>query len=172
VKRAPGPDRTSPRFYWHELLFWGVLFVFGLAALLITPGFFHDVVRASRRIGPAFGFGLIYLIVVPIAAAIACATIVGLGVGIVALLNYVVALFVSQIFVGEWIGERILGIGEGTGAAAGRLAIGLGVVRLMAIIPIAGPLAQIAVVLWGLGAIALAMHRRIRVQMSQAPAAA
>jgi hypothetical protein len=87
---------------------------------------------------------------------------VGLAVGITTFLCYVVALFTAQIFVSEWIGEKLLGPETGIGHAAGRLAIGLGIVRILTVLPFAGPLIRLAVVLWGLGAIVLALHRRMR----------
>jgi cytoskeletal protein CcmA (bactofilin family) len=160
--RRPGPSYASPRFYWHEVLYWGVLFVFGLVMLLAAPGFFFDAARSTRRIGPSFGFGAICLIGTPIAVVIACATIVGLAVGITTFLCYVVALFAAQIFVSEWIGEKLLGPETGIGHAAGRLAIGLGIVRILTVLPFAGPLIRLAVMIWGLGAIVLAVHRRTR----------
>ncbi len=120
-----GPNYSSPRFYWHETLFWGAVFVLGLFTLLIAPGFFFDVTAASKRIGPSLGWGALVLIVTPIAAVAACLTIVGLGVGAVLLLWYVVAIFGAQVFVGAWLGETLLGSAVGVGATIGRLALGL-----------------------------------------------
>ncbi len=77
-----GPNYSSPRFYWHETLFWGAVFIFGLLMLLAAPGFFFDVTAASKRIGTSLGWGALVLIVTPIAAVAACLTIVGLGVGL------------------------------------------------------------------------------------------
>jgi cytoskeletal protein CcmA (bactofilin family) len=171
VIRQHGPNYASPRFFWDEILFWGVIFVLGLAMLLIAPGFFFDAASSARRIGASFGHGALFLILVPIAVVIACATIVGLAVGITTLLSYIVALFTAQIFVGEWIGEKLMGPATGTAAMSGRLALGLAVVRVIAILPFVGPLLYFAVVLWGLGAMALAGRRRLRTH-TIAPAAA
>jgi hypothetical protein len=129
---------------------------------LAAPAFFLSAVSSARRIGPAFGFGAICLIATPIAVAIACVTIVGLAVGITTFLSYIVALFTAQIFVSEWFGEKLLGPEAGIGHTAGRLAIGLGIVRALTVLPYAGPLFRLAIVLWGLGAIVLALHCRMR----------
>jgi cytoskeletal protein CcmA (bactofilin family) len=168
--QRPGPDYSSPRFYWHETLFWGAVFVFGLFTLFTAPGFFFDVTDASKRIGPSLGWGALMLIVTPIAAAAACLTIVGVGIGIVAILWYLIALFAAQVFVGAWLGEKMLGSGVGVAATAGRLALGLAVIRLISIVPIAGALVQIVVVIWGLGALGRAVHRRMRHQVTTAVA--
>ena len=164
--QRPGPNYSSPRFYWHEVLFWGAVFVFGLVTLLAAPGFFFDVTNASKRIGPSLGWGVIVLIVTPIAAIVACITIVGLLVGIAALLWYVIALFAAQVYVGAWLGETLMGSAVGGGPAAARLAIGLGIIRVVSILPFLGPLAQIVAVVWGLGAVVMAINRRMRHQVA------
>jgi cytoskeletal protein CcmA (bactofilin family) len=167
--QRPGPNYSSPRFYWHQTLFWGAVFVFGLFTLLIAPGFFFDVTAASKRIGPSLGWGALVLIVTPIAAVAACLTIVGLGVGAVLLLWYAIAIFGAQVFVGAWLGETLLGSAVGIGATIGRLALGLAIIRLVAILPFIGPLVQTLAIVWGLGALARALHRRMRHQVATAP---
>lgn len=160
VKR--GPDYSRPRFYWHQTLLWGASFLFGLALLLIAPGFFADVVQAGKRVGPALGFGVLFAIATPIVAVIACVTIVGLGLGIAALLLYAIAAYSAQVFIGSWLGEKLLGTEVGVGAAIGRLALGLGVLRVLQMLPYAGSLVTLAVLVWGLGALALALYKRTR----------
>lgn len=168
--KGPGPDYASPRYYWHQTLSWGASFLFGLVLLLIAPGFFFDAAQACKRVGPALGFGALFLFATPIAAIVACVTIVGLGIGISAALLYVIAVYSTQVFVGSWIGEKLLGAGVGVGPALGKLALGLAVLRVVRMIPYVGPLAGILIVAWGLGALVLAVYRRMRPQL--APAAA
>jgi cytoskeletal protein CcmA (bactofilin family) len=163
-----GPDYSRPAYYWHQTLIWGASFLFGLALLLAAPGFFADVVQASKRIGPALGFGVLFLIATPIAAIFACVTIVGLGLGIAALLSYAIAVYSGQVYVGAWLGEKLLGAEVGVGAAIGRLALGLAVLRVLRMLPYAGPLIALVVVVWGLGALALAFYKRTRVPSATA----
>ncbi len=160
--RRPGPDYTRFLYYWHQVLAWGASFLFGLVLLLIAPAFFIDVVNSSRRAGPAIGLGVLFLFATPIAAIIACITIVGLGLGLSAILLYLVALYSTQVFVGAWIGEKLLGSGIGIGPALGRLALGLAVIRVLVMIPFLGPLVVLAVIVWGLGALALTTYKRTR----------
>jgi hypothetical protein len=68
----------------------------------------------------------------------------------------------SQIFIGEWLGERLLGAGVGAGAIIGRLALGLAILRVIRLIPFIGPLSALVVVVWGLGAYVLTIHKRLR----------
>jgi cytoskeletal protein CcmA (bactofilin family) len=156
-----GPDYTEITYYWHRVLLWGASFLFGLVLLLLLPAFFADAVQAAKRVGPALGFGILFLFATPIVAIIACVTIVGLGVGITTLLLYLIALYSAQVFVGSWLGEQLLGAGVGLGPAIGRLALGLAIIRVLTMIPFAGPLILLVVTIWGLGGLVLALHRKM-----------
>jgi cytoskeletal protein CcmA (bactofilin family) len=167
-KHEHGRNYSSPRFYWHQTLLWGASFVFGLVLLLLAPGFFFDAGRACRKIAQSIGFGLLFLFATPIAAIIVCITIVGLGVGISTLFLYAIAIYSAKVFVGSWLGERILGEGIGVGAALGRLALGLVILRAVGMLPYIGGWISFAVVAWGLGAIVLALYRYMRPQLAPA----
>lgn len=156
-----GPDYTEVTYYWHRVLLWGASFLFGLVILLLLPAFFADAVQAAKRVGPALGFGVLFLFATPIVAIIACITIVGLGVGITTLLLYFIALYSAQVFVGSWLGEQLLGAGVGIGPAIGRLALGLAIIRALTMIPFAGGLILLIVTIWGLGGLVLALHRKM-----------
>lgn len=157
--RKRGPNYARAGYYWRQTMAWGASFIFGLVVLLLVPVFFGNVVHASDRIAPAIGLGVLFLIAIPIAAIFACITIVGLGIGVAALLLYLVALYSTQVFVGSWIGEKLLGVGSGMGPALGRLALGLAILRALRILPYVGWVVTLVMVLWGLGALALAIHK-------------
>ena len=163
-----GPDYSGLRYYWHQVMFWGASFLLGLVILLLAPGFFFDTVQASKRIGPAIGFGALFLFATPIAAIIVCITIVGLSVGIPVILFYGVAVYSAKIFIGAWLGEKLLGAGVGIGAAVGRLALGLLILRAIGLVPYAGFWVSVAVVMWGLGAVVLSLHRRMNTPIAAA----
>ena len=156
-----GPNYSHGSYYWHQILFWGAGFLLGLVIMFVTPGFFFDVSQACKRIGPAIGFGALFLFATPIAALIVCATIVGLSVGIPALLLYAIAVYATKIFVGAWLGEKLLGASVGFGPAVGRLALGLAILRALRMLPYVGLLVGLLTVMMGLGAIVLSLHRRI-----------
>jgi len=164
--RRPGPNYARAGYYWGQIMRWGASFLFGLVVLLIAPVFFGDVVKQCDRVGPAIGLGILFLFATPIAAFFASITIVGLGLGLTAFLLYLVALYSTQIFVGSWIGEKLLGLGSGIGPAIGRLALGLAILRGLSIVPFIGWMVTLATLIWGMGALALAFHRMTR---SRAP---
>jgi cytoskeletal protein CcmA (bactofilin family) len=164
--RRPGPDYAHFAYYWNETIRWGEAFLFGLVLLLAAPVFFGRVVQACGNVAPSIGLGVLFLFATPIAAIFACFTIVGLGLGVVAVLLYLVALYSTQVFVAGWIGEKLLGVGKGIGPAIGRLALGLLILRGLAILPIVGWMVILATLIWGLGAMALTFHKLMR---SRAP---
>jgi cytoskeletal protein CcmA (bactofilin family) len=164
-KRSPETNYSSARFYWHQTLLWGASFVFGLMILLLAPGFFFDAERACRKAPQAIGLGLLFLLATPIAAIIVCITIVGLGVGISALLLWAIAIYSAQVYVGSWLGERIIGEGVGVGPALGRLAVGLLILRAVHMLPYIGGWIAFIVMVWGMGAMLLALYRYMRPQL-------
>lgn len=155
------PNFSTLRYYWHQTLLFGAAFAFGLLLLLVMPDFFADVVRSSERYGPAFGFGALVLFATPIIAIIACVTVFGMAIGIAGLLFYVVSLYASQSFIGFWIGDKLLGPSTNVGAGIARLALGLLILRVVRAVPYLGGWIAFAVLIWGLGAMALTLYRRI-----------
>jgi cytoskeletal protein CcmA (bactofilin family) len=165
-KHEHGPAYSSGRYYLHQCLKWGASFLFGLVLVFLMPGFFFDTVSSCNKTAPAIGFGVLFLFATPIAAVIACITVVGLGVGISALMLWLIAIYAAQVFVGAWLGEKILGAGVGAGAALGRLALGLVILRALSMLPFLGHWISFAVVIWGMGALALAAYKHMRPQLA------
>lgn len=164
-----GPDYSQPRFYWKQMLRFGSAFFFGLALMLLMPGFYRNVLRQGRRYGPAFGVGLLALFATPILAILACITLVGIALGIGTLMLWVVMLYSSQVAVGGWLGSRILGDATDVPAQIGRLAAGLLMIRVAGNLPEIGWFVWLVVFLWGMGAILLALFRAIASGMETVP---
>jgi hypothetical protein len=105
---------------------------------------------------------------VPVVALLVCFTVVGLGVGIGSILLYAVVLYSGRVFVGAWLGEKILGAGQGAGPAAGRLALGLGLIQAATMLPFLGMLVSLVAAVWGVGGLVLALHKHMRAQWAPA----
>jgi hypothetical protein len=163
-----GEDYNSPPYYWHQVLKWGASFLFGLTMLLLMPGFFADAMRATERYSTAGGVGFLVLVATPVLAVIMAITIVGLGVSISLVFLYIISIYAAQVFVGAWVGSKLLGSASSTGAVAGRLALGLALLRIGKQLPYAGPLVAAIALVWGLGAIGLSMYRRTRSSLAVA----
>jgi cytoskeletal protein CcmA (bactofilin family) len=157
-----GPDYQSARFYWHQLLFWGASLLFGIVLLLLAPGFFFDAQTACNRYGLTTGFGILFLLATPIAAVVLCITVVGIGLGVSALFLYVIALYATQIFVSSWLGEKILGASQGIAATIGRLALGLAIIHAVKLVPYLHYFVASVVLVWGMGAMVVAVYKNLR----------
>ncbi|MGA8104376.1 MAG: hypothetical protein WB869_19610, partial [Candidatus Acidiferrales bacterium] len=92
----------------------------------------------------------------------------GLGVSISLALLYIISIYAAQVFVGAWVGSKLLGDAASTGAVAGRLALGLALLRIGKQLPYVGPLVAAIALVWGLGAIGLSMYRRTRSSLAVA----
>jgi hypothetical protein len=165
------PSRyLTVRYYVRQALGWAAAFLLGMLIALLMPGFFTDVARSTRNAGLSFGLGAIVLLAGVLLALISVLLLlVGVPVGVALLLLYAPAIYASQVFVGCFLGEKLLGPSSGSGEVLGRLAFGLLVIRVLAMIPIVKVLVWIAVILWGVGALTLSLYGRSR---TQPPAAA
>ena len=156
------PKYFSSFNYWYNAMIWGMAFLMGLVFISVAPGLVQETSREVARIGAPLGLGLVAFIVLPIAAVIACVTVVGLGLGISALFLWVFLLFFAQVFAAVWLGEAMLGATSGTWPMTGRLALGLFVLRLGALIPFLGGWVRFLSCVLGMGALALVIYRRMQ----------
>jgi len=100
---------------------------------------------------------------------------IGVGAGLAGAMAYAPILYVAQVIVGAWLGNKILGeIPGGTGtvtsSAVGRVALGLLILRGAELVPVLGWFVWLAVLLWGTGAILLGFFRVSRAESLPFPA--
>jgi cytoskeletal protein CcmA (bactofilin family) len=158
------PRRWASHHYGFQI-FWTLgKMLFGLALFLLLPEFARQTTGAAGRYGESFGVGLLMLIGVPIAVGIACVTMIGIPLGIAAFFLWLAMMYCAQIAVGAIVGGWILGEAPAgdVWALAARMALGVVVIRIVFYVPHAGGLARLAVILWGMGAIALAVYKRFQ----------
>jgi cytoskeletal protein CcmA (bactofilin family) len=100
-------------------------------------------------------FGLVFLVVVPVAIIIAFITVVGLPAGIIAGLLYGIAIYISRIYIGVWIGRKVLGYINKSMATAffWPLVVGVIITSLICLIPFFGCLFRLFILLISLGAL-------------------
>jgi hypothetical protein len=107
---------------------------------------------------------------VPIAALIACVTFVGLFVGLSTFVLWLIALYAAQTVVGALIGQWILGRSADVWGRIGRMAMGVVIIRIVTLLPHIGFWIKLGVLLWGIGAISLALYRRFQPPAAAQPA--
>jgi cytoskeletal protein CcmA (bactofilin family) len=164
LKRRRGRNYGSLKFYMWEAVWWGASFLFGLVLALVAPKFFREAVRSGDRYGPSLGAGLVALILTPVLACIACFTLVGIPLAIAAVLLWAIAMYGAQVFLGTWLGNKLMGEPAGTGATLGRMAIGLLAIHVVVNLPYIGGWARLVVILLGMGAMTLAIYKRMQAE--------
>jgi cytoskeletal protein CcmA (bactofilin family) len=147
--------------------------VYGTVLLLVFP---RLTISASNQLLEkplmSVGMGIVFLIVVPIVSILVMITVVGIPLGLIALLLYGIALFSAQVFVGMTIGRLILSfIADGNRRLIQFLGLLIGLLILFGIsfIPYVGPWAPLIVVILGLGGLMLAIGRLRKEPARSAP---
>jgi len=132
------------------------ILVLGVLLWLIAPRGAFAVHEAARdRTGPVIGWGVLFAIGLPLVALIAVGTLLVLPLGL-AVLAALFLLYVTGYTAACWILGR--GVASGAHPLVSFLA-GWGILRVVALIPFLGGLSWIVAVVFGLGAIAVAIFR-------------
>jgi cytoskeletal protein CcmA (bactofilin family) len=149
-------------YYIWRVVWAGAWILFGLVLISLMPSFARQTVESAEHYGAAFGLGVLVFFGIVIAALIACITIVGLLVGVSTLFLWIVSLFGSYVVVGAVVGRWILGKVNELWPMIGRMALGVLIVVVATGIPHLGGWIRFAVWIWGMGAIALAIYRKLQ----------
>jgi cytoskeletal protein CcmA (bactofilin family) len=151
---------------WVSVLAWWVAvsvstLIVGVLLVWLAPGALYAAERAvQERLGATVGWGVLIAIGVPVLAIVALVTLVGIPFGIALLLAAIPVLLVAYATAAWIVGRRVLRNRSASLWAA--LFAGWGILRVLALIPIAGELVGLAATIVGLGALAVALWRARR----------
>jgi cytoskeletal protein CcmA (bactofilin family) len=154
-------ERGVGHYIW-SIVWAGARILLGLVLISLMPIFAKETVESAERYGAALGLGVLVFFGVLIASVIACITVVGLLVGVSTFFLWLVAVFSSYVVVGGVVGRWILGRTDDFWPAIGRMALGVLIVVIAADLPHIGGWIRFGIWIWGMGAIALALYRRIQ----------
>jgi Polymer-forming cytoskeletal len=149
-------------FFW--LISLAALIIVGLLINYLFPKKTEAVISTiSQPLWKNLWSGFIFLVVVPMAIIVAFITVVGIPAGIIAGILYGIALYISTIYIGVWIGRKILGYLKKSMATAffWPLVVGTIVIGLLTLIPIIGCFFRLFILLLTLGAMWLVMWKTI-----------
>ena len=145
--------------------FWQVLaaLLTGIVAVAALRGVVERLVASiaeETTLGALLGFTAFLLI--PVAAAIAIVTLIGLPIGVAAVLLFGLALYAAKLPIAVWIGGRLLGLAGRPGASPyAAMAVGILLLYLLFAIPFVGWLFWLAATWLGLGAMVVAGRRHL-----------
>lgn len=157
-RRPVGPFGVSG-FRWFAAAAEGVwLLILGLIAVAVSArGVFAVAERIRRAFVMSLLGGFVLAVVVPIAAITLCITVLGIPLGLVALLLYALTLYPAMIFTAAWLGERIVPPRREPGQSPPSpyliMVVGVVAVAVLMAIPIVGWIVRLAAILVGFGAL-------------------
>jgi hypothetical protein len=150
-------------------LFWvGAVALLGAALLFAFPGFATATVQTlEHEPWMALGVGFAALVGGPLVAILLCLTVLGMALGLMVFAVYALALVAGFLAGALFLGTLVLRRVRGEPATAlghwiAALGTGLVAVALVCLVPLLGPLVGLTVLLLGLGALALRVHREWR----------
>jgi cytoskeletal protein CcmA (bactofilin family) len=159
-------EYRSSHYYIWRVIWTAALILFGLVLFMLLPKFGRETISAAEQFGAPMGLGVLVFFGVPIAAVIACITVVGIPLGILALGIWFLALNCAELVVGAVVGTWILGRGSSSWEIIGRMALGFVLVRigytLLAQVHVLRLLGALGIWMWGMGAVSLALYRRFQ----------
>jgi len=158
--------RSTARVAIRAIVSYGAALAVGILLLVIFPGFFSATLHEAGKIGLPIGIGALALITGAFLLVLGILLlIVGIAAGVAGVMAYAPILYVAQVFVGTWLGNRVMGQPPAvTSAVVGRMAVGLLILRVAGLIPFLGGLVWLAVLLWGTGAVLLGFYRMSRAE--------
>jgi len=164
--------RTAGLQVIHAILRYAAALLAGILLLTVLPGFFRATLREVGSIGLPVGVGALALIAGLFVLLFGLLLLfVGVGAGVATAAVYAPVMYLAQVFVGAWLGNKILGeVSGNTGAAIGHMALGLLILHVAGLIPVLGGLMWAVVLLWGTGAVLLGIYRVSRVESAALPA--
>jgi hypothetical protein len=135
--------------------------IVGALLVWLAPGALYGAERAVREhLGATIGCGAAIAIGAPLLAILALVTLVGIPFGVALLLAAIPVLLVAYSTSAWLVGRRVLRNRSTSPWSA--LVAGWGILRVLALIPVAGALAGLAATVVGLGALAVALWRARR----------
>lgn len=157
---APREDDGPGAAIVFSVLRFLAFLVTGTVLVTLFPGALRDLEsRLGERVGAALGFGVLAVLVVPLAVLLAAVTLVGLPLAAIAAVLFGTVLYLAPVVPAVWLGDALMGDHEPSvrSEALKRFLVGGPIVAIAMLVPIAGFLVRLVVVALGVGAVVLAL---------------
>ena len=147
----------GPWQFWFKVLWVLSLLVTALVCVLLLPKHLADVgATILHRPGMSALWGILGIILMPVAILILLVTIVGLPLGLLLLASFLWLLYVSQLTLGVALGERFFVKEPKTsGKRFWAYVLGIIIIQALTLIPYVCVLINLAGVVFGVGALLL-----------------
>ncbi len=142
------PSITS--FVFSLLMIW----IVGLALVLLMPICMRKTSEIiEKKSWSTLGWGLLGLIVLPIVLFIIFISFLGIPLALMGFVLYFIMIYISKIFVGTYIGTKILKSKDKKHAPIWEMALGVLIIYVLSYIPIFGGWVKFVVIVFGIGMI-------------------
>jgi len=143
--------------FWLKLFWFAGSVVVGLLLVLIAPSRVRQMGTViTKRGGEAAVWGILGVIVIPIASFILMLTLIGIPAALLVLSLFFVILYLSQFGLAVVVAQLIFALeGKGRAPLFGALLAGMAIVEIAVMIPYLGVLVCLAGCVLGVGAILL-----------------
>ncbi len=147
-------------FFWVMSII--LILIVGVIVNFFFPKQTEKIVSTiSKMPWKSFAIGILSLIVVPLVMTVFCITVIGIPIGIIAGVLYILALYIGRVYIGVLIGRKILVNFRASFSEAffWPFAAGTIIIWLLSLIPIFGWLFKYCLMLMGVGAMWLVIWR-------------
>lgn len=153
-KDEMGPDYVGGGLFWAISTI--AIIIVGLFINYFVPKPTEEIITSlSNSAWKCLGIGLVFLIVMPLCIIISLITAVGIPFGILLAFIYITMIYISRVYVGIWIGRKVLGAFKDTHTARffWPFITGTFIIGIFLILPAVGWIFRFFITLTGLGAI-------------------
>jgi TolB-like protein/class 3 adenylate cyclase len=153
-QREEGPGYLAKGLFW--IISTVALIIVGLLLNYFLPKHTEEIVTTiSGSVWKSLGIGLVFLIVAPLCIILVLFTAIGIPAGIISAFLYITLIYSSRVYVGLWIGRKLLGTFREPSASFffWPFVVGTILIGILVLIPVLGWLLRIFLLLIGLGAI-------------------
>jgi hypothetical protein len=157
---------TASGWGWVSMFGWWLAvsvstLIVGALLVWLAPGALYAAERAVREhLGATIGWGVAIAIGVPLLAILALVTVVGIPFGVALLLAAIPVLLIAYATTAWNVGRRVLRNRSASPWVA--LLAGWAILRVLALIPVAGGLVGLVATVLGLGALTVALWQARR----------
>jgi len=129
IIEKPTNRYAESKFYFWQAIWMAGAFIVGLLLHWLAPVLIGGRLDSGRALGRAAGVGFLALVATPVAAIIACITLVGIPAGVLAIGLFLAGLWVAKVFVAAAVGRSLI-TGRGGAAPSFPLALLAGLVTV------------------------------------------
>jgi hypothetical protein len=154
--------------FWFKLLFLLSLLVTTIVFVFVLPRQTEEMgTLIVRRPGQTALWGILVLVLAPVATIILFATVIGIPLGLFLLFLYLWFLYLTQVAAGATLGLALFrSEGRRGWRLFGPIALGIVIVQILVPIPILGVLVLIAAFIFGLGSLSIILKEGIAARTS------